>query len=388
MTVRVSNPTFNLREKLTELDKPSGLKGNEILRSETSQEVRDLIGAGRKNIIINGSFTVDQRYGGATVSAEQGLYGVDRWKSITSNNNKFSMDREGADGTAFGNFTTYMRLTTTSAHTVGSSQFFLLWQTIEAKNMFDRTGFGQSGAKDLSLSFWVRSSVSGPFSGALENVVQNRSFVWEVNIDSENVWEYKTVRIPAINEGSWPRNTASAAAYLMFSLGTTITRVPNQGWHQAQGLGSPTEVKRVQISGATLDLTGIQLEVAKEATGFEYRSFAEELSLCKRYYQQVGPASSSAMVLTGAGNGTARIRGMHQLIPEMRTAPTVTHDTSSENPTFYAYNASPPSYSSVNGIVSTSKNIHWDFNTSTHNQAGFAFDVKGSGAKLQINAEL
>ena len=321
MTVRVSKPEFNLRGKISELDKPSGFKGNEILRSETSQEVRDLIGAGRKNIIINGSFAVDQRNGGATVNAEQGLYGVDRWKSITSNNNKFSMDREGADGTAFGNFTTYMRLTTTSAHTVGSSQFFLLWQTIEAVNMFDQTGFGEQGAKDLSLSFWVRSSVSGPFSGAIENVVQSRSFVWEVNIDRENVWEYKTIRIPAINEGSWPRNTASAAAYLMFSLGTTITRPPNS-WGNSQGLGSPTEVKRIEISGATLDLTGIQLEVAKESTGFEYRSYSEELALCQRYYQ-VHDGEHFQVVSPSTGHTADFYTTLAYWVP-MRSTPSVT----------------------------------------------------------------
>ncbi len=135
-------------------------------------------------------------------------------------------------------------------------------------------------------------------------------------------------------------------------------------------------------------LTGVQLEVGSVATPFEHRSFGEELSLCKRYYQQVGPASSSVMILTGAGNGTQRIRGMHQLIPEMRATPTVTADTSSETFVFYAYKASPPSYSSVNGITGTSKNIHWDFNTSNHGQAGYAFDVKGSGARLQIDAEI
>ena len=322
MAVRVSKPTFNLREKLSELDKPSGIKGNELLRSETSQEVRDLIGAGRKNMVINGSFKVDQRNNGGTVSAEQGLYGVDRWKSITSNNNKFSMDREGADGTANGNFTTYMRLTTTSAHTVGSSQFFLFWQTIESKEMFDRTGFGESGAKDLSLSFWVRSSVAGPFSGSLENVSQNRSFVWEVNIDSENVWEYKTVRIPAINEGSWPRNTLGAAAYLMFSLGTAITSPPNN-WSSSQGLGSPTEVKRIEISGATLDLTGVQLEVAKEATDFEYLTFTEDLLLCSRYYQQIEGYSDLIMFGSGRANGTTEAQVAVPLTVPLRASPSI-----------------------------------------------------------------
>ena len=138
----------------------------------------------------------------------------------------------------------------------------------------------------------------------------------------------------------------------------------------------------------TFTLTGVQFEVGENATDFEHRTYEEELSLCKRYYQQVGPASSSAMVMTGAGNGSQRIRGMHMLIPEMRAAPTVTHDTSSENPSFYAYYGGPPGYSSVNGFSSTTKNFHWDFNTSSHNQAGFAFDVKGSGAMVKVTAEL
>ena len=94
------------------------------------------------------------------------------------------------------------------------------------------------------------------------------------------------------------------------------------------------------------------------------------------------------MILSGAGNGNARIRGLQQLIPEMRAAPDVILDTSSENPVFYSYSGSPPGYTSVNSMESTTKNFHWDFNTGTHNQAGKDFDVKGSGAIITIDAEL
>ena len=386
MTVRISKPEFNLREKITELDKPSGIKGNELLRSETSQEVRDLIGAGRKNMVINGSFKVDQRNNGGTVSAEQGLYGVDRWKSITSNNNHFSMDREGADGTANGNFTTYMRLTTTSAHTVGSSQFFLFWQTIESKEMFDRTGFGESGAKDLSLSFWVRSSVAGPFSGSLENVAQNRSFVWEVNIDSENVWEYKTVRIPAINEGSWPRNTLGAAAYLMFSLGTAITSPPNN-WSSSQGLGSPTEVKRIEISGATLDLTGVQLEVAKEATEFEYLTFTEDLLLCSRYYQQIEGYSDLVMFGSGRANGANNAQVAVPLTVPLRSSPII---PSLDYKTWGVSggNAVTNGQPTVTRWFEDSSIIHLGFDTSSLDNGKPAVVSCSGGSTLQLNSEL
>ena len=134
-------------------------------------------------------------------------------------------------------------------------------------------------------------------------------------------------------------------------------------------------------------ITGVQLEEGYNATPFDHKSYADQLHDCKRYYQQIGPASSSRYILAGAGNGTARIRGIYQLSPEMRVAPDVDIDTSAENPTFYAYDGSPPSYTSKNSMESTSKNFHWDFNTSTHNQQGSAFDVKGSGAFITINAE-
>ena len=135
-------------------------------------------------------------------------------------------------------------------------------------------------------------------------------------------------------------------------------------------------------------ITAVQLEVGKGKTPFDDIGYESMLAWCQRYYQQIGPASSSRMILSGAGNGNARIRGLQQLVPEMRAAPTVTADTSSENFVFYSYAGSPPSYSSVNSLESTTKNFHWDFNTGTHNQAGQDFDVKGSGASINITAEL
>ena len=386
MTVIVTKPEFNLREKLTELDKPTGLKGSELVRSNTVQEARDLIGAGRKNLVINGSFTVDQRHSGASVTAVQGQYGADRWKSITSNSSKFSMNREGADGTAEGNFTTYMRLTTTSAHTVGSSQFFMLWQTIEAKDIFDRTGFGEKGAKDLSLSFWVRSSVAGPFSGSLENISQNRCFVWEVDIGQANVWEYKTVHIPGETTGSWPRNTAGSGAYLMFSMGTTITEPPNV-WRNSQGLGTANEVKRISISGATLDLTGVQLEIGRNATEFEYRSFTEDLLLCSRYYQRIEGYSDLIMFGSGRANGVNNAQVAVPLTVPLRTTPTISsldYSTWGVSGANAVTNGQP----TVTRWYEDSSIIHLGFDTSSLDNGRTAVVSCRNGSTLQLDSEL
>ena len=386
MTVRITKPEFNLREKLTELDKPTGLKGSELMRSNTIQEARNLIGAGRKNLVINGSFKVDQRHSGGSVTATQGIYGADRWKSITSNNSKFSMNRDGDASTANGNFTTYMRLTTTSAHTVGSSQFFLLWQTIESKDIFDRTGFGQSGAKDLSLSFWVRSSVAGPFSGSLENTSQNRCFVWEVNINQPNVWEYKTVHIPPEPVGSWTRNSASGAAYLMFSMGTSITEPPNI-WRNSQGLGSATEVKRIEISGATLDLTGIQLEIGKKATEFEYLTFTEDLLRCSRYYQRIEGYSDLIMFGSGRANGVNNAQVAVPLNVPLRTTPTIPSlDYSTWGVS--GANAVTDGQPTVTRWYEDSSIVHLGFPTSSLDNGRTAVVSCRNGSTLQLDSEL
>ena len=339
MTVRVTKPEFNLREKISELDKPTGVKGNELMRSETSQEVRDLIGADRRNLFINGDMRIDQRSNGsATTPSGTSYTSVDRWKAVINPGSKFSMQKKTSSSLLkVAGFHNYVRLTSLAATTLGSSQYQLLWHTIESKNIFDRTGFGYASAKDLSLSFWVRSSVAGPFSGALENWIQNRAFVWEVDINNANTWEYKTVSIPRCTDGDWQTNTVNGA-YFMFSLGTTITGIANSGWVNGQKLGSATEVKRIGINGCTVDITGCQLEIGNVATEFDQRSFAEEFELCQRYFQsnfpqgvnpQNGYYSSTANLAAGF-NGVVSFSSNNarspwvMFHPKMRSTPTVT----------------------------------------------------------------
>ena len=308
MTVRVSKPAINLREKVSELDKPVGVKGSELMKSETSQEARDLIGTNHKNLFINGDMRIDQRaYGAVSTPSGTGFTSVDRWKAVINPGSKFSMQRK-SDGTVPG-FPYYMRLTSLAATTLGASQYQLFWQSIECRNIFDRAGFGYADAKHLSLSFWVRSSVPGPFSGALENWGQSRAYVWQVDINNANVWEYKTVHIPPCTDGDW-QVTSTNAAYFMFSLGTTLNGTPNSGWVSAQKLGSNSDIRRIGINGATVDLTGCQLEIGRVATEFEHRLFTEELLLCQRYYEKWGESQYSHLT-TGTGTGRGMLIGCY-----------------------------------------------------------------------------
>ena len=224
-----------------------------------------------------------------------------------------------------------------------------------------------------------------------------------LQLDSKIIAEQHTISAAnTYNKYTWgiPGDTADAIGstgvnsgmsfYVYISTGDNT----NSGAHQ----GSWAAFHNAHMAaGNTLDLlsntgtfyiTGIQVEHGEVATPYEHISYGDELLKCQRYYQQIGPASSSRYILFGAGNGTARIRGIHQFVTEMRDEPDVAHDITAESPTFYSYAGGAPSYTSVNSMSATTKSMTWDFNTGTHNQAGQAFDVKGSGAFITISADI
>ena len=345
MTVRVSKPAFNLREKLSELDKPTGIHGTQLMRSSDIEETFDLVGAGRKNFIINGSTIVWQR---GTSNPNVSNYGCDRfWRA----NGATQVDRSTTTPAGF----SYSIKVTSNGSTTSIGQPIELTST--GRSQFEPYA-------SYTLSFYARTD-----SG-------------ENNI-SATVY-YRNAKFSNTNQTNWGPNVTQGmgtltTSFQRFSKTFTAPAAPNAN----------NQVLAIEFNNsATYYITGIQFEKGAAATPFEHRSYVEELALCQRYYQQIGPASSSRYVLFGAGNGTARIRGIRQLVPEMRAAPTANHDTSSESPSFYSYSGGVPSYTSVNSITTTTKDFAWDFNTGTHNQAGHPFDVKGSGAFITLSAEL
>ena len=388
MSIRVSQPAINLREKLTEVDSPPiGSHGSEVMNSSSVGESFDLVRAGRKNMVINGDFQIAQR-----ATTDSGYNGspnwvfstVDRWKLGMSGAGTWTSSQD-TDVPIGQGFTKSWKLDCTTADAaVDAGDYFLLEQRIEANRMAELC-WGTVRAKPATLSFWVKSSVTGDGNGMFHTdgfsptKIINQNFT----IHNANEWEYKTMTFPAHGpENSFTvDNTVGMRLWIWFKAGSTWTSGTgtrnywrtNSNSQQAPG----TTINIASSTDNNLWITGVQLEVGYDATPFEYKTYADQLYDCQRYYQQIGPASSSRFILAGAGNGTARIRGIHQLSPEMRISPDVDIDTSSESPTFYAYDGSPPSYTSKNSMESTSKNFHWDFNTSTHNQQGSAFDVKG-----------
>jgi hypothetical protein len=285
-----------------------------------------------RNRIINGAMTIDQRNAGASVNINNG-FSLDRWGGIVSQASKFTVQQDAGAVTPPVGFTDYLGVVSSSAYTVGSSELFSIRQAIEGFNIAD-LGWGTANAKTVTLSFWVRSSLTGTFGGSLRNSGGTRSYPFSYTISSANTWEQKSITIAGDTGGTW-LVTNGIGVELIFSMGTGSTLSGTAGSWAAGNFTSATgTVSVVGTNAATWYVTGVQLEVGTQATSFEYRQYTNELQLCQRYYsksflqgqvpvQNVG-STSGALVYATQTASTQFIMAQTNLPVTMRAAPTVT----------------------------------------------------------------
>jgi hypothetical protein len=244
---------------------------------------------GFKNRIINGAMVIDQRNAGASVSTSSGTstYAVDRCKVWYTQTSKFTVQQNAGSVTPPSGFINYVGATSSSAYSVGASDRFMIGQAIEGLNVAD-LGWGAAGASTITISFWVRSSLTGTFGGAIGNDAGDRSYAFTYTISSANTWEYKTITIAGDTTGTWPKNT-SGGLYLYLSIGAGSSVSTTAGSWQAGFYVSATGATSVVgTNGATFYITGVQLEKGSVATSFDYRPYGTELQLCQRYYETLG----------------------------------------------------------------------------------------------------
>jgi hypothetical protein len=243
-------------------------------------------GLGR-NRIINGDMQIDQRNAGAqvTISATAESYTLDRWYA----------QGESADGVFRVNRTTSVVATgfldaiistvTTADASIGAAQDYGIGQKIEGLNVADLL-WGTSGAKSITLSFWVRSSVTGTFSGSIRNSARNRSYPFTYTIISANTWEQKTVTVAGDTSGTWLK-TVGVGVDLNFDLGSGTSQRGTSGtWAAANYFGATSATSLISTANATWYLTGVQFEIGPTATSFEYQPFTYIIQACQRYYEK------------------------------------------------------------------------------------------------------
>ena len=245
-----------------------------------------------RNRIINGDMRIDQRNEGASVTASSS-FPVDRWTmpySVTSL--VLTAQRSTTAPTGFLNSTL---ITASTGASAGAAETVLIRQNCEGQNTPDFL-FGTANAKTITVSFWVRSSLTGTYCATIKNSAQDRSYVAEYTINAANTFEYKTITVAGDTSGTW-LNTNGIGVRVEFDLGSgTNFNATANTWTGSNVRRTTNQVNWCGTSSRTFYLTGVQLEVGDAATEFERREYGSELIMCQRYFEKsmsVGTAITS-----------------------------------------------------------------------------------------------
>jgi len=274
---------------------------------------------GFKNRIINGAMVIDQRNAGASVTPADGTYTLDRWNFNVSQSSKLTCQQSSTAPTGF---TNSLKVTSSSAYSVTSGDYFVVQQRIEGYNVAD-LAWGTANAKTITLSFWVYSSLTGTFNASISNGAFNRSYPVTYTISSANTWEQKSITITGDTTGTWT-TTNGAGMVVFFNLGSgSSMNGTNATWAAGWLTGVSGATSVVGTNGATFYITGVQLEVGSTATSFDYRPYGTELMLCQRYlpaYRATG--SGNQDVGNGLCNSTTAAYFAFDFVVQPRVEPT------------------------------------------------------------------
>ena len=402
MTVRITKPEFNLREKISELDKPTGIKGLDLMRSDTSQDARDLISVGRKNLIINGAMMVAQRGTSTTTLG----YLIDRFLSGAANiNNPTYAQVDVASGTqpyaaGFRKAAKY----TGADNAVHSNDVLKFNQKIEAQHIATSGWDYTSGSSFITLSFWVKSSISTTFFGRLQSYDgTNQNYVFSYDVVA-NTWTKVVKTIPG-NANITINNDTGLGLDIEWTLyrgidTTSSDTVVNlwQTYSSSKRLPDGVPSTWHDTNAATWEITGIQLEVGRNATEFEHRSFGEELALCQRYFYMHANGS-----VDGNGSGGSAISDNASAYNSdlvfftvdfpvtMRTKPSLVASNGSGDYGYYTPGSALTGFQtlSLDGVTTrTVGNINFSVSSAFSGGQSILVRTKTSDATLAFNAEL
>jgi len=305
----------------------------------TNASVADTAVHGRRNLIINGSQIVAQR---GTSSTSSGKHTCDRWTVNFQAFDQLAVTQSQSTTTPSG-FSNSLKVEVTTAETaLAADELMYVGYRIEAQDL-QHLNYGGSGAKAVTLSFWVRSSLTGKYSVLLYQDDATRSNTKSFNITSADTWEYKTITIDGDTAGTIDNNNgAGLSLYITLAAGADFSGTPHSGWGAYTATDDFSFSDNVDFTAqtGTFYITGVQLEVG-DASPFEHRSYGEELAACQRYYR-IFPSLDSTATYGTIGNGYAYDTDTFLLaIPlsvRMRSLPSVTSSGSlkvftSGNPT-------------------------------------------------------
>jgi hypothetical protein len=350
---------------------------------------------GFKNRIINGAMVIDQRNSGASVTNVNGqVYTVDRFCIRGTVASKFTAQQyspsTGGYVTPPVGFVNYLGITSSSAYSVLTADYFLLQQVIEGYNIADLS-WGTANAKTVTLLFQVYSSLTGTFGGALENSSVNRCYPFSYSIPVANTWTAISVVIAGDTTGTWTTtNTGGITVNFGLGAGATYGSGTAGAWSTTRSFQPTGTTSVVGTNGATFYITGVQLEKGNIATPFEYRQYGQELALCQRYYNRITIAANTGTPSAGFGvTSSSTASWIENYFPvTMRATPTVNYGGSAYITDSVSYNLAISSIGSsflttessrTNYVHASGATAHWPA----------SFSVLSNGSAYQdFSAEL
>jgi len=309
-------------------------------------ELAALIGSqsalSNRNLIINGAMNVAQRSSSVTgVGASSSYNAQDRWKFFTIGSAAARWTQSvSTDVPASSTFTTSLKLDcTTASGTVGSDDRQQLMQPIEAQDL-QRLRYGSSAAKKVTLSFWVKSSVTGKNYCMFYHADGTRFIYKSYTVDSADTWEYKTLTFSGDTASAITNdNGAGLNIIWMLYLGSDYTSATDgaedtwAAWNSGNYDQFNGQVNNASSTDNNWYLCGVQLEVGEQATSFEHRSYGDELARCQRYYYVAGRHSdynANANIGTGFYYSSSSVMCILQHPVEMRTKPSIDQASGSD----------------------------------------------------------
>ena len=282
-------------------------------------------GQAGKNKFINGNMAIAQRGAAAiTVAASVRTYGPDRSFGILFGSGVFTVEQV-VDAPAAANAGQYsMKAVVTTADTsIAASDQYILAQYIEGLN-FASFGFGTASAQTVTISFWVKSSITGTFGVDIRNNAANRAYASTYTISAANTWEKKTVTIAGDTSGTWLQDTGiGARVEWTLSAGTDFQTATPNAWTATNDTTTASQTNWMATVANTFQITAIQIEAGSVATPFQIATgtIQGELAACQRYYYRLTP---TAVTRVGAGyvNSTTGAQILIDYPIQMRIAPT------------------------------------------------------------------
>jgi len=358
--------------------------------------------AGRRNLIINGAMNVWQRGTSGTLAATNN-YLVDRFHGSRLGGLADIFDASQVTDVPTGQGFKYSYKVTQdgTSTTLSGTNAAMFGYRPEGQDWY-HLGWGTANAKSITVQFWVKSSITGTFAFTIASNNSDQDIAKEYTIDSANTWEKKTFTIPGPTSGTWTSDN-SAFGYITWGwcgvLGSARETTNIDSWGAGSGGSSVTVTANstnalATTSGATWQITGIQIESGSVATPFENRSYGEEISLCQRYYSTVGFPTYSTFATGQFTYNPATSMGTTLLAQtpggQMRVTPTMTFDQSASD--FYAKDTTGGT-KTLTGLILRGYSGGGTCQLQATSASSFGNDdqnlnVSGTGASFQFDSEL